>query len=565
MKTLRIFLLVLLFPLISGCSGKVVEAVPGLSVVPLPESVSIGDGVFRLTPEADVSLVSVEPEMDNVAAALRRVLASVFGRSLDMVLYCGADVIPEPDTCGLDGKQYPGRSLICVGTDPSLPCSGYRLDITPKRIEITGGDAAGCFYAVQTLLQLIPPVAYDGGRIAAVELPAMTVTDSPAMEYRGMMLDVARHFFTADEVKKVLDIMALHKLNVFHWHLTDDQGWRIESSMYPELMRVGSIRKRTIIGKDPGGEYDESTRYDETPHGGYYTAGQMREIVDYAAARFITVIPEVEFPGHAVAALASYPWLGCTGEQYEVRQTWDIDDRVFCIGRESTFEFMQNILSEVMEIFPSEYIHIGGDECPDKMWRQCPECIARMEKEGLDTFRALQGYGVARLGDFVESHGRHLIGWDEILDAGVTRSSAVMSWRGTEGGVKAARQGNKVIMCPTEYCYFDYYQSPDIENEPLAWGGLVTLDKAYSFDPYQGLDSLAVSNVLGVQANLWTEYISDIDGLEYMMLPRLAALAETAWSHGRKDWDNFSDRMDNMYSLYDVYGYVYAHSAQNEE
>ena len=226
---------------------------------------------------------------------------------------------------------------------------------------------------------------------------------------------------------------------------------------------------------------------------------------------------------------------------------------------------MQNILSEVMEIFPSEYIHIGGDECPDKMWRQCPECIARMEKEGLDTFRALQGYGVARLGDFVESHGRHLIGWDEILDAGVTRSSAVMSWRGTEGGIKAARQGNKVIMCPTEYCYFDYYQSPDIENEPLAWGGLVTLDKAYSFDPYQGLDSLAVSNVLGVQANLWTEYISDIDGLEYMMLPRLAALAETAWSHGRKDWDNFSDRMDNMYSLYDVYGYVYAHSAQNEE
>lgn len=549
----------------SGCSGHAVVSEGMPSVVPVPESIVPGDGHMAISHEMNVFIMSDAEGIDYAVGELARLARRIFGDRLD--ISCSRFSAPDSDDLSMVLPESAGkeRCRLMFAVDPSLSPSSYRLEIAPDGIGIYGGDAAGCFYAVQTLRQIVPAEAYSGKRISYVDLPVMTVFDGPDMQYRGLMLDVARHFFTVDEVKEVLDIMAMHKLNIFHWHLTDDQGWRIEIDRYPELTRIGSVRKRTIIGKDPGGEYDETTMYDETPHGGYYTKDQIREIVAYAAARFITVIPEVEFPGHAVAALASYPWLSCTGEQYEVRQTWDIDDRVFCIGKESTFGFMEDVLSEVMELFPSEYIHIGGDECPDKMWMSCPDCRRRIQEANLPSFRALQGYGVARLGAFLESHGRHLIGWDEILEAGVTPMSVVMSWRGAEGGIRAANQGNRVIMCPTEYCYFDYYQSEDIENEPLAWGGLITLDKAYSFDPYAGLDSDVSSNILGVQANLWTEYISDIEGVEYMLLPRLAALAETGWSTGRKDWADFRQRMSSLVNLYDIYGLSYADYAQNED
>lgn len=548
--------------ILSSCAGKALEAADTPSVIPLPEEIVAGEGTFVLTPDVIVRYQPEDQDMDRAVAAAQRLLTSVFGKRAEVSL-CGTDDIAADS--GETGVAVAGRPALTLSLDSGLPLSGYRIDIAPEGINIKGGDAAGCFYAVETLRQLIPAEAYVGEKVASVTLPALTVTDAPAMDYRGFMMDCARHFFTVEEVKEVIDIMAMHKLNVFHWHLTDDQGWRIESEKYPELVRVGSVRKRTLIGKDPGGTYDENTRYDETPHGGFYTKEQMKEIVDYAADRFITVIPEVEFPGHAVAALASYPYLGCTGEQYEVRQTWDIDDRVFCMGKETTFGFMEDILAEVMEIFPSAYIHIGGDECPDKMWRKCPDCTRRMKEEGLESYRELQGYGVARLGDFVESFGRHLIGWDEILEAGVTPETIVMSWRGTEGGIKAARMGNRVIMCPTEYCYLDYYQFPDTENEPLAWGGLITLEKAYSFDPLSGLDETSSRNVLGVQANIWTEYISTLEGFEYMMLPRVAAISETAWSYGRKDWTGFSSRIGRMYPLYDACGYMHAPSSRIEE
>lgn len=378
------------------------------------------------------------------------------------------------------------------------------------------------------------------------------------MAYRGLMLDVARHFFTVDEVKRTLDLLALHKMNVFHWHLTDDQGWRIEIRRYPELTRVGSVRRRTLIGKDPGGEYDETCRYDERPYGGFYTQEEVREVVDYAARRFITVIPEIEFPGHAVAALASYPWLGCTGERYEVRQTWDIDDRVFCVGRDSTFDFIEGVLDEVIGLFPSTYIHIGGDECPTKMWEQCPHCRARMRAEGLTAPRQLQGYATKRVERFLLAHGRRLIGWDEILDGGVSPTAAVMSWRGTEGGIRAARQGNPVVMAPTTHCYLDYYQTDDVANEPLAWGGCLPLSKVYELDPYEGLDSLAQRCVLGVQANLWTEYIPDFAQAQYMLLPRLAAVAEVGWAPRRRNYDDFLRRMEHLRLLYGACGYRYA-------
>lgn len=443
--------------------------------------------------------------------------------------------------------------------DSTLGPSSYVIDIGAGGVKVSAGDSAGLFYAGQTLRQLIPADSVE------VTLDRMHIEDWPEFRYRGLMLDVARHFFGVDEVKTVLDIMALHKLNQLHLHLTDDQGWRVEIKAYPELVTTGSVRRRTLMGKDPGGEYDGTELYDETPYSGHYTQEQIREIVEYAAGKHIDVVPEIEFPGHAVAALASCPWLGCTGEKYAVRETWDIDDRVFCIGKETTFEFMENVLSEIMDMFPSHYIHIGGDECPDKMWRTCPACARRMGEEGLETCRQLQGYGVRRLERFLSSRGRSLIGWDEILEAGVGPSATVMSWRGTESGIRAARSGNHVIMSPTEYSYFDYYQFDTTVVQPLAWGGYLPLEKVYGFDPYEGLDEEQRRLVLGVQANLWTEYIPSLAQLEYMMLPRLAAFCETAWSPSRKNVNRFRSACKRFERLYASCGYDYAAFAENED
>ena len=411
---------------------------------------------------------------------------------------------------------------------------------------------------MQTLRQLLPAAAYEADDVRAVELPVVTIEDKPCLGYRGMMLDVGRHFFTVDEVKEALDIMALHKLNVFHWHLTDDQGWRIEIRKYPKLTEIGSVRSRTLIGRDPGGTYDENCKFDETPYGGYYTQDEIRDVVNYAAERFITVIPEIEFPGHAVGALASYPWLGCTGEQYEVRQTWDIDDRVFCIGKETTFEFIEGVLEEVLELFPSEYIHIGGDECPTVMWKKCPHCKARMKAERLKRPRRLQNYATARVEKFLNAHGRRLIGWDEILEGEVTPTATIMSWRGAEGGIKAAKMGNHAIMAPTTHCYLDYYQTRDTAGEPLAIGGYLPVEKVYSLDPFEMLTADEQRCILGVQANLWTEYIATWPHAEYMLLPRLSALAEVGWSLDRKDYGDYLRRVRRLAKIYDACGYNYA-------
>ena len=367
----KLRILLVLGVLCCGC-GRVVPVDGPVSVVPAPVSVMPAEGVFRLSASTRVVVRSADERMSFVTDALDDVLRPIFGRGLTVC----------PAAPAQDG------AVNFIGTD-SIPSDGYSLTIAPDRIEVLSGGPEGAFYAVQTLRQLLPAAAFGAGRVKAVELPAVVVEDRPGMGYRGMMLDVARHFFTVEEVKRVLDLLALHKMNVFHWHLTDDQGWRIEIVKYPELTRIGSVRARTLIGKDPGGEYDETCRYDETPHGGFYTQDEIREVVAYAARRFITVIPEIEFPGHAVAALASYPWLSCTGERYEVRQTWDIDDRVFCIGRDSTFRFIEGVLEEVVALFPSAYIHIGGDECPTDRCERCPRCRERMRAEGLSRPRQL--------------------------------------------------------------------------------------------------------------------------------------------------------------------------------
>ena len=539
----RLLPVLALFAVLCGCCscGRVIPTDGEVAVVPLPEHIVEGQGTFRLTSDAEVVLLFDDERLSGVTAALNKVLMPLFGRG--------------PRVRHADKAA---DHAVNVTRDETMPAEAYRLFVTPCRIDIVAGGAQGAFYAVQTLRQLLPAAAYEADDVRAVELPVVTIEDKPCLGYRGMMLDVGRHFFTVDEVKEALDIMALHKLNVFHWHLTDDQGWRIEIRKYPKLTEIGSVRSRTLIGRDPGGTYDENCKFDETPYGGYYTQDEIRDVVNYAAERFITVIPEIEFPGHAVGALASYPWLGCTGEQYEVRQTWDIDDRVFCIGKETTFEFIEGVLEEVLELFPSEYIHIGGDECPTVMWKKCPHCNARMKAERLKRPRRLQNYATARVEKFLNAHGRRLIGWDEILEGDVTPTATIMSWRGAEGGIKAAKMGNHAIMAPTTHCYLDYYQTRDTAGEPLAIGGYLPVEKVYSLDPYEMLTADEQRCILGVQANLWTEYIATWPHAEYMLLPRLSALAEVGWSLDRKDYGDYLRRVRRLAKIYDACGYNYA-------
>ena len=539
----RLLPVLALFAVLCGCCscGRVIPTDGEVAVVPLPEHIVEGQGTFRLTSDAEVVLLFDDERLSGVTAALNKVLMPLFGRG--------------PRVRHADKAA---DHAVNVTRDETMPAEAYRLFVTPCRIDIVAGGAQGAFYAVQTLRQLLPAAAYEADDVRAVELPVVTIEDKPCLGYRGMMLDVGRHFFTVDEVKEALDIMALHKLNVFHWHLTDDQGWRIEIRKYPKLTEIGSVRSRTLIGRDPGGTYDENCKFDETPYGGYYTQDEIRDVVNYAAERFITVIPEIEFPGHAVGALASYPWLGCTGEQYEVRQTWDIDDRVFCIGKETTFEFIEGVLEEVLELFPSEYIHIGGDECPTVMWKKCPHCKARMKAERLKRPRRLQNYATARVEKFLNAHGRRLIGWDEILEGDVTPTATIMSWRGAEGGIKAAKMGNHAIMAPTTHCYLDYYQTRDTAGEPLAIGGYLPVEKVYSLDPYEMLTADEQRCILGVQANLWTEYIATWPHAEYMLLRRLSALAEVGWSLDRKDYGDYLRRVRRLAKIYDACGYNYA-------
>ena len=446
---------------------------------------------------------------------------------------------------------------IVLLSDGSLAEEEYVLKTSSKnRIAIKGGSAAGVWWGLQTLSQILLQSRTDDG----FAVSGITVSDKPRFAYRGGMFDCCRHFFTVDEVKKFIDILALHKLNTFHWHLTEDQGWRIEIEKYPLLTEVGSVRKETIVGHMK----DKDRKFDGTPYGGYFTKEQVRDVVAYAAARHITVIPEIEMPGHAVAALTAYPYLGCRGEGYEVWTVWGISKDVFCIGKESTFEFLEDVLDEVCELFPGEYIHIGGDEAPHVRWETCPHCQARMKAEGLSEARQLQGYMLKRIEAYLAGKGKKIIGWDEVLEAGVTPTATVMSWRGPKGGIKAAQQGNDVVMAPNSYFYLDYYQTEDpAENgEPLAIGGFVSLEKCYSFDPFDQLDEETSKHIKGVQANLWTEYIADFGHAQTMLLPRYSALSEVDWSEEKTSYEEFRTRVEDvMLPMYDLLGYKYARYA----
>lgn len=430
----------------------------------------------------------------------------------------------------------------------------YQLKVDASQVVISSPSEAGVFYGIQTLRK-----AVDVAEGSNVELPAVEINDQPRFGYRGMMLDVGRHFFSMDEIKTYIDMMALHNINRFHWHLSEDQGWRIEIKKYPKLTEIGSMRKETVIGHNSG-------KYDGKPYGGFYTQEQAKEIVAYAAERYITVIPEIDLPGHMQAALAAYPELGCTGGPYEVWTQWGVSDNVLCAGNDQTIQFIKDVLAEIVEIFPSEYIHVGGDECPKVKWSTCPKCQARIKALGLKSDNKhtkeerLQSYVIHEAEEFLNSKGRKMIGWDETLEGGLAPNATVMSWRGEAGGIEAAKQHHDVVMTPNTYLYFDYYQSKDTETEPMAIGGYLPIERVYSYEPMpKSLSPEEQKYIVGVQANLWTEYIPDFKQVQYMVLPRMAALSESQWcAPEKKNYEAFLQRVSRLVNIYAKNGWNYA-------
>ncbi|MCO6359284.1 family 20 glycosylhydrolase [Roseivirga pacifica] len=422
-----------------------------------------------------------------------------------------------------------------------LEAEAYHFSVDDNGVHIQASTEKGFFYGVQTLLQLLPTDSHSAN------LPFMAIEDAPRFKWRGLHLDVSRHFFPVEFIKKYIDLMAFYKFNTFHWHLTDDQGWRIEIKQYPKLTEVGSQRKETMVEKN-----FNPYKGDGEPYGGFYTQEEIKEVVAYAEARQVTVVPEIEMPGHALAALAAYPELGCGPGPYEVGTIWGVYDDIFC-PKEETFAFLENVLTEVMDLFPSKYIHVGGDEAPKTVWKKSAVAQRVIRREGLKDEFELQSYFIQRMEKFLNANGRQLIGWDEILEGGLAPGAAVMSWRGEAGGIEAAEAEHNVVMTPNGSMYFDYYQG-NPETEPLAIGGMITLDKVYNYDPIPAeLDEAHHKYILGAQANLWTEYIKTADHVEYMIYPRAVALSEVVWSQPeQRDWERFQQKLTKQYQLLDA-------------
>ncbi len=501
------------------------------NVVPLPQSVIINDTNGRNFTLTSNVKINAPAELKKEAKFISQYLK----------------VLPE-------GRSS-GKIILRTDLATDNP-EAYTIDISSKSITINGATPAGVFYGIQTLRKSLPV-----DLTVPVEMPCAKISDAPRFAYRGAHLDVVRHFFDADEVKKFIDMLAIHNINTFHWHLTDDQGWRVEIKKYPRLTEIGSKRKGTLIGR-----YGASTEIDSIPVEGFFTQDQLRDIIAYASDRHIEIIPEIDLPSHMMAALASYPELGCTGGPYEVLCTWAGYKDVLCPGNDSTMTFIADVLNEVMDIFPSKYIHIGGDECPKDRWKECPKCQARIAQLGIKaTDKAsaedlLQGYVTSFAADVARKHGKTIIGWDEILECDVPEDAIVMSWRGTAGAAQGTARGHRVIQTPNDYLYFDYYQSDNLSSEPLAIGGYIPVKRVYSFEPFTAdMNDTQKSLVMGPQANLWTEYVPTFSHLQYMELPRMAALCEVQWTAPeRKDYRSFKARMPQMFALYDREGYNYA-------
>ena len=507
-------------------------------VIPMPQSITLSnsDNQFVLHSGTLISYTSGNEDMARNAQFLQTYLTDQLGYTLRV----------EP------GVASEGIVLKLVEGQAS---EGYTITVDADRVLVEATSPAGIFYGIQTIRKAVP---VEMG--AVVGLPAGIITDAPRFAYRGAHLDVCRHFFSVDSVKTYIDMLVLHNMNKFHWHLTEDQGWRMEIKQFPKLTEIGSVRNGTMIRKDWNSN-------DSIQYGGFYTQEECREIVKYAADRYITVIPEIDMPGHMVAAVTAYPELGCTGGPYEVRTIWGVSEELLCAGNEKVYDFVDKVLDEVMDVFPSKDIHIGGDECPKTEWEKCPKCQSKIKALGLkkdDRFTAeqkLQAYFTKHVDEYLTKHGRNAIGWDEILEGGVSENATVMSWRGESGGIEAARLKHRVIMTPNTYCYFDYYQSKDRDNEPFAIGGFLPIKHVYDYEPLPAnLTPEEQSYIWGVQCNVWTEYISTFSQVQYMMLPRGAALSEVQWSLPEaKDYEKFrNERLPRLIKIYELYGYNYS-------
>ena len=507
-------------------------------VIPMPQSITLSnsDNQFVLHSGTLISYTSGNEDMARNAQFLQTYLADQLGYTLR--------IEPGIASEGIVLKLNEGQAS-----------EGYTITVDADRVLVEATSPAGIFYGIQTIRKAVP---VEMG--AVVGLPAGIITDAPRFAYRGAHLDVCRHFFSVDSVKTYIDMLVLHNMNKFHWHLTEDQGWRMEIKQFPKLTEIGSVRNGTMIRKDWNSN-------DSIQYGGFYTQDECREIVKYAADRYITVIPEIDMPGHMVAAVTAYPELGCTGGPYEVRTIWGVSEELLCAGNEKVYDFVDKVLDEVMDVFPSKDIHIGGDECPKTEWEKCPKCQSKIKALGLkkdDRFTAeqkLQAYFTKHVDEYLTKHGRNAIGWDEILEGGVSENATVMSWRGESGGIEAARLKHRVIMTPNTYCYFDYYQSKDRDNEPFAIGGFLPIKHVYDYEPLPAnLTPEEQSYIWGVQCNVWTEYIPTFSHVQYMMLPRGAALSEVQWSLPEaKDYEKFrNERLPRLIKIYELYGYNYS-------
>ena len=538
---MRKFFCLILMTLLAGMTAK---AQADYRVVPLPRSITIDTTrVFKLQTGMGIVYDESVPEMQRNAEFLQQWVAELTGLRLQL--------IPHPHR-GTDLRCAIWLSL--MDKPNLLPHEAYTLTVDKKGITIQAPEPEGIFRGIQTLRKSLPVKAQ-----APILFPYATINDSPRFSYRGVHLDCARHFFPVDVIKRYLDLLALHGCNQFHWHLTDDQGWRFEVKALPDLAPKGSVRQQTVISRNSG-------VFDGQPYGGYYTQDECREIVRYAAERYINIIPEIDLPGHMQAALHVYPHLGCTGGPYEVWQVWGVSNDVLCAGNPEVLTFLKTVYGELCDVFPSKLIHIGGDECPKHRWKNCEKCQAKARELGLkddghhSVENQLQTYINREMEQFLKQRGRTLIGWDETLEGGLTTEATVMSWRGINGGIEAARQHHHVIMTPTDYCYIDYYQMKNTWNEPLAIGGYVPLSKVYAFEPLvpETLTEEEQQYILGAQVNLWTEYVAAPDHLFYMLLPRLDAISEVQWCRPQqKDFEDFKLRLPRMKQIYDKIGIRY--------
>lgn len=512
-----------------------------LPLIPQPQTLQTLEGNFVLSQETVIIADPTSFEAKYLQQEIRKLTG------LDLKI---GQNLKSPSKIGFyelisGGFDHDDEAAVKYYANPNQ--GKYFLNIYQNEVSILQSDPLGSFYGMLTLLQLIP-----AGQKNEISLPCLQIKDAPKYGWRGMHLDCARHFFTVDFVKKYIDYLTMYKFNTFHWHLTDDQGWRIEIKKYPKLTEVGAWRNGSMVGP-----YNDQ-KYDSIRYGGFYTQKEIKEVVAYAAERHITIVPEIEMPGHAVAALAAYPQYSCTGGPFEVAKQWGVLDDVFC-PKEETFVFLQNILMEVIALFPSKYIHIGGDECPKTRWKSCPHCQALIKQKGLKDEHELQSYFVQRIEKFLNSKGRKIIGWDEILEGGLAPNAAVMSWRGIEGGIAAAKQNHNVVMTPTSHCYFDHYQG-DFKLEPLAFGGFTPLEKVYSLQPIPNeLTENEAKYIMGAQGNLWTEYITTPESVQYMIFPRMIALSEVVWGTSNPDnYDDFKNRLLEHFKILDSKGIKYS-------